>query len=312
MIVPPRLSLAIPVYNESDVLPELLRRLRSTLDAVPGGPHEIVFVDDGSRDRTLALLHAAAQEDARIVVVGLSRNFGHQAAITAALDHVQGDIVVIMDADLQDPPEAIPRFLEKHAEGFDVVYARRAERKEPWHLRLAYFLFYRLIAMLSATPLPLDTGDFALLSRPVVDALCRAPERHRYLRGLRTWVGFRQAAISVERSARFAGSSKYGTVKLLRLALDGLFAFSTAPLRAAAVVGAVAVTTALLFVLYSMYAKFVLNRSPEGFTALIVAIVFSLGVQLLFLGVIGEYVGRMYDEVKARPHYIVREVVRRT
>ncbi|MBI4716715.1 MAG: glycosyltransferase family 2 protein [Planctomycetes bacterium] len=308
----PRVSVAIPVFNEADVLPELLRRLMGVLEGLPGGPHEVVFVDDGSSDATVSLLKAAAERDLRISIVALSRNFGHQAAITAALDHAHGDAVVVMDADLQDPPEAIPTLLAKLAEGFDVVYARRGERHEPWYLRACYYLFYRLIAVLSDTRLPLDAGDFAVLSRPVIEAMRSAPERHRYLRGLRSWVGFRQTGITVDRGTRVAGVSKYRPLKLLRLAFDGLFAFSTVPLRAAAVVGGVAVAGSLLFVAYAVYAKLVLDQSPQGFTALIVAIVFSLGVQLMFLGVIGEYVGRVYEEVKGRPHYVVREVIRHT
>jgi dolichol-phosphate mannosyltransferase len=311
MTEPERLSLVIPLYNEQEVLPELLARLRACLAEIPGGPHEIVFVDDGSSDRTLAMLEAAAGEDARVAAVCLSRNFGHQAAICAGLDHATGDAVVIMDGDLQDPPDTIHRFLAERRKGYDVVYARRVNRKEGPLLRASYFLAYRLIALLSDTRLPLDAGDFALLSRRVVDALKHAPERHRYLRGLRTWVGFRQTGIVVERAQRYAGSSKYDGVKLLRLALDGMFAFSVVPLRAATVVGFVAITAAVAFAAYALYARLVLHQSPAGFTALTVAIVFLSGVQLLFLGIIGEYLGRVYEEVKGRPLYLVDRVIRR-
>lgn len=311
MTEPEHLSLVIPLYNEQEVLPELLAHLRGCLAEIPGGPHEIVFVDDGSSDRTLAMLEAAAGEDARVAVVSLSRNFGHQAAICAGLDHATGDAVVIMDGDLQDPPDTIHRFLAERRKGYDVVYARRVKRKEGPLLRASYFLAYRLIALLSDTRLPLDAGDFALLSRRVVDALKHAPERHRYLRGLRTWVGFRQTGIIVERAQRYAGSSKYDGVKLLRLALDGMFAFSVVPLRAATVVGFVAITAAAGFAAYALYARLVLHQSPAGFTALTVAIVFLSGVQLLFLGIIGEYLGRVYEEVKGRPLYLVDRVIRR-
>ena len=310
MSSPPRLSVAIPVYDEEAVLPELLARLGNVLDAIPGGPHQILFVDDGSRDGSLALLRAAAQRDGRIAVVALSRNFGHQAAISAALDHAEGDAVVIMDADLQDAPEEIPRLLAAHAEGYDVVYARRVRRKEGLLLRFAYAAFYRLAAALAETPLPLDSGDFALLSRPVVDALRQARERHRYLRGLRSWVGFRQVGIEVERARRAGGEPKYGLARLTRLALDGLFAFSVLPLRAAALLGLTALVASGGYTLYALWAKLALHRSPQGFTALILVITFLAGIQLLFLGVIGEYVGRVYEEVKARPIYLVREIVR--
>ena len=305
-----RVSLAIPIYNEEDVLPELLERTRAVLDRTPGGPHEIVFVDDGSRDRTPDLLRAAAAEDPRIVVVRLSRNFGHQRALSAALDHVTGDAVLVMDGDLQDPPEELPRFLELHRQGYDVVYARRTARKEAWWLRLCYFLFYRLIAALSELRLPIDSGDFSLLSARVVAELRQAPEHHRYLRGLRTWVGFRQIGIPVERQERGAGVSKYGAWKLLKLAFDGIFAFSTVPLRASTLLGFASILLAAGYAAYSLIAKLFLEQPPQGFTALIGAIVFLAGVQLVFLGILGEYVGRIYKEVKRRPTYVVDEVVR--
>ncbi|HJQ85544.1 MAG TPA: glycosyltransferase family 2 protein [Candidatus Binatia bacterium] len=306
-----RLSFVVPVFDEEDVIPELVARLRRCLADVPGGPHEVVLVDDGSTDRTLALLEAAAAEDPRFVVVALSRNFGHQAAICAGLDHATGDAVLVMDGDLQDPPETVHRFLAERAKGFDVVYARRVARKEGALLRAAYFVAYRLIAALSSTRLPPDAGDFALLSRPVVDALRDLPERQRYLRGLRTWVGFRQIGITVERHERFAGRPKYDGFRLVRLALDGMFAFSVVPLRAATGIGCGAITLAGGYALYALWAKLVLDRSPRGFTALTVAIVFLSGVQLLFLGVIGEYLGRVYEEVKARPLYVVERIIRR-
>jgi polyisoprenyl-phosphate glycosyltransferase len=305
----PRLSIAVPLHNEESVLPELLRRLGAVLDAVPGGPHEIVMVDDGSTDRTAELLKKAAADDGRVVVVLLSRNFGHQAALTAALDHVTGDATVVMDGDLQDRPEAIPQFLALHAQGYDVVYAKRVLRKEPWWLRLCYYTFYRLLARLSDIQLPTDAGDFGLMSRRVVAELRRMPEHHRYLRGLRSWVGFRQIGIDVERAERHAGHSKYSMARLFRLASDAVFAFSIVPLRFAAIVGFFAMVGASLFALYSVFAKVFLARSPVGFTAIIWIITFLSGTILVFLGVIGEYLGRVYEELKARPVYIVNEVI---
>ncbi|MCG8457692.1 MAG: glycosyltransferase family 2 protein, partial [Holophagales bacterium] len=269
----PRVTLAMPVFDEEATVPELMRRCALVLDAVPGGPHEIVVVDDGSRDRTLELLKRAAASEPRLVVVPLSRNFGHQAAFSAALDHASGDVVLMMDGDLQDPPEMLPHFLERWRQGYDVVYARRWGRKEPWHLRLAYFTFYRLIARLSDIALPLDSGDFALLSRQVVDALRRSPEQNRYLRGLRTWVGFHQCGIDVERHARSAGESKYGTARLLRLAFDGIFAFSLVPLRLMAILGALAVLITSAYGAYAFVVRLVSGPSPPGFTALILAMV---------------------------------------
>jgi len=304
----PRVSLAIPVYNEEAVIPELLRRTGAVLDQLPGGPHEIVLVDDGSSDRTAALVESAARQDSRLALIALSRNFGHQTALAAALDHVSGDVAVLMDGDLQDPPEAIPQLLESYLQGFDVVYVRRVKRKEAWWLRFCYWFFYRLLSALSPVQLPLDSGDFGLLSRRVIDEIRRMPEHHRYLRGMRSWVGFQQIGIPIERSARQAGRTKYSPIRLLKLASDGIFAFSIVPLRAASILGSLAIVISILFSLYSLYAKFRLH-SPQGFTALILAITFLSGVNLLFLGIIGEYVGRIYEETKARPHYVVDRVV---
>jgi polyisoprenyl-phosphate glycosyltransferase len=302
-----RLSVAIPLFNEQDVLPLLLERLNAVLDALPGGPHQIVLVDDGSSDGTRELMQRAA-DDPRVTAVFLSRNFGHQAALTAALDYVDGDATVVMDADLQDAPEMIPTFVEHHLAGYDVVYAKRVDRKESVLLRASYYLYYRLAAGLSGNRLPVDAGDFSLMSRRVVDLLRSMPERHRYLRGLRAWTGFRQIGIDVDRGARAAGTSKYGLRQLFRLAFDGIFAFSVVPLRAAAVTGAVAMLAATMYGFYALAARLFFDRSPQGFTTIILAIIFLSGVQLLFLGIIGEYLGRLYEEVKGRPVYVVSEV----
>jgi glycosyltransferase involved in cell wall biosynthesis len=312
MSAEPSVAVAIPVYNEAEVLPRLLSRLRAVLDALGGGPHQIVFVNDGSSDNTLDLLEAAAREDPRIMVIALARNFGHQAALTAALDHVAGDVTVVMDADLQDPPEAIPTFVERYRQGYDVVYAQRVGRKENFFLRFCYLLFYRVVARLADVALPLDAGDFGLMSRRVVQQLRSTRERHRYIRGLRSWVGFRQVGVPVEREARAAGQSKYSLFGLVRLASDGLFAFSTAPLKAAALIGLGAIAVSLAYAVYSVYAKFVLNRSPQGFTALVLIITFLSGVNLLFLGIIGEYLGRVYEEVKGRPIYVIDRTIGRS
>jgi dolichol-phosphate mannosyltransferase len=241
-------------------------------------------------------------------VLSFSRNFGHQSAITAALDHITGDAAVVMDGDLQDVPEAIPQFVERHHQGFDVVYAQRIRRKEPWPLRLSYFVFYRMMASLSDVRLPLDSGDFGLMSRRVIDQLRRMPEHHRYLRGMRSWVGFRQAGIPVEREERHSGKSKYSLWRLLKLATDGIFAFSIVPIRAAALLGVAAIGVSMLYVFYALYYRIFLQRSPQGFTALIAAVTFLTGMLLFFLGVIGEYVGRIYEETKARPIYVVERV----
>ncbi len=304
-----RLSIGIPLHNEEDVIPELLTRLLAVLDALPGGPHQVVLVDDGSSDGSRRLLTAAARRDSRLKVVALSRNFGHQAALGAALDYATGDALVLMDGDLQDEPEVIPELLRQHEAGADVVYARRASREEGLIFRAAYKLYYRLMAALSEVPLPLDSGDFALLGAPVVAALKRIPERQRYLRGLRAWVGFKQVGVDVQRKARAAGRPKYTTWKLMQLALDGICSFSTVPLRAAALTGLVAIVAACLFSIYAVYMRIASGTVPVGFTASLIITTLLSGVQLLFLGVIGEYLGRVYAEAKGRPTYVVAEIV---
>jgi dolichol-phosphate mannosyltransferase len=304
-----RLSVGIPLFNEQENIPELLSRLGRVLVGLAGGPHEMVFVDDGSTDSTRKMLEDAARADRRIKVVVLSRNFGHQAAMGAALDHATGDAVVLMDGDLQDQPEVIPELVRHYEEGADVVFARRKTRQESWLTRAAYRTFYRLIAMLSDTRLPLDTGDFALLGAPVVDALRKLPERERYLRGLRAWVGFTQVGVDVDRGARFAGKPKYTTWKLIKLALDGVCSFSIVPLRAAAVTGLLAIAASAVFAMYALYVRLVAGTAPVGFTASLLIMTFLSGVQLLFLGIIGEYLGRVYGEAKGRPPYVVARVL---
>jgi dolichol-phosphate mannosyltransferase len=300
-----RLSVAVPIHNEETVLPELLTRLGDVLNGIQGGPHEIVIVDDGSTDRSYAILEQAARQEPRILALSLSRNFGHQSAISAALDNVSGDATVVMDGDLQDVPEAIPQFVEKYLEGYDVVYAQRVRRKEPWPLRLCYFVFYRLMASLSDIHLPLDSGDFGLMSRRVVEEVRRMPEHHRYLRGMRSWVGFRQTGIAVERAERHSGNTKYSISRLVKLATDGIFAFSIVPIRAAALLGALAMLVSLIYAVYALYIKIFSQRSPQGFTGLLVTVIFLSGMILFFLGMIGEYVGRIYEETKGRPQYII-------
>jgi len=304
-----RLSVGIPVYNEEAVVPELLGRLLPVLNALAGGPHEVIFVDDGSTDRTRALLKDAARRDRRLKVVALSRNFGHQAAFCAALDHATGDAVVLMDGDLQDEPETIPEMLRQYEAGADVVYARRASREEGLVLRMAYRVFYRIMSRLSEVELPMDTGDFALLGGRVVTAVRRLPEHQRYLRGLRAWVGFHQVGIDVQRAARFAGRPKYTIWKLIKLALDGLCSFSVVPLRAASITGLIAICAAAAFSAYAVYMRLAVGAVPVGFTANLVVMTFLSGVQLLFLGIIGEYLGRVYGEAKQRPTYVVAEIL---
>jgi glycosyltransferase involved in cell wall biosynthesis len=305
-----RLSVVVPLHNEETNLSELLRRIGAVLDSLGPGPHQIVMVDDGSSDRTWEILEAAARRDPRITALELSRNFGHQAALTAGLDHASGDAVVVMDGDLQDVPEVIPQFVDQFRLGYDVVYAQRVGRKEVWWLRLCFFIFYRIMARLSDINLPVDAGDFGLMSRRVVEQLRRMREHHRYLRGLRGWVGFRQIGIPVERSERHSGSSQFRVAHRVKFATDAILAFSTVPIRAAVFLGATSVVLAVLYSLFAIVDKFLLHRTVQGWTSLVLLIAFLSGMLLLFLGIIGEYVGRIYEEVKGRPLYLLARRIR--
>lgn len=304
------LSLVIPAFNEEENLPELHRRLRASLDPLDLN-YEIIFVNDGSRDRTLELLHDLARQDPHVVAVDLARNFGHQVAISAGMDHSRGQAVMILDADLQDPPEVLPQFINKWREGYDVVYAIREQRKENAFKRGAYSLFYRLLKRVAHIDIPLDAGDFCIMDRKVVDLLNGMPERNRFVRGIRSWVGFNQIGLAYERQARHAGQPKYTFRKLIYLALDGLVSFSYLPLRLISMAGlAVSVMSIFLAVFYTIQ-KLTIGLSPPGFATTVVAIFFLAGIQLITIGVIGEYVGRIFEEVKRRPLYVVRRVISR-
>jgi dolichol-phosphate mannosyltransferase len=299
----------IPVFNEEENIPEVHARLTALFEGLKLS-HEIVFVDDGSSDRSVELLGAIAQRDARVAVVELSRNFGHQVAISAGLDVATGRAVAVMDADLQDPPEVLKDLLAKKAEGFDVVYAVRRQRKEPWFKRAAYALFYRLLCRVSNVNIPLDAGDFCVMDRRIVDLLKAMPERNRFVRGIRSWVGLRQVGLPYERQARYAGRPKYTLRRLVALALDGLVSFSHAPLRVASLLGFAISGGALLLALFYFAKRLMVGLEPRGFATLIVAILFLAGIQIIAVGVVGEYVGRIFDEVKRRPLYVVRRIVR--
>ena len=302
-------SFLVPLYNEEETLPELVRRLSSIANRLDAST-EIVLVNDGSRDNSVALLRQFQQQDSRICYISLARNFGHQIAVTAGLHFVRGDVVVILDADLQDPPELIPEMILQWRSGFQVVYAqRRARAKESVWKRGFAFVFYRVLARLSDVEIPIDTGDFCLLDRSVVDVLNRMPERTRYLRGLRSWVGFRQVAVTFDRDPRFAGDVKYTFRKSFKLAISGIVSFSQVPLRLAMYVGLFAAFIALLMALLILYWRIFVPNSPlAGFTMILVAIFFLGAVQLVSIGILGEYIGRIYEEVKGRPLYTVAEV----
>ena len=298
------LSVVIPVFNEEVLLPELFRRLEGVL--VPSGLRfEVILVDDGSRDATPALLRAQCQPGNGFRSLHFSRNFGHQAAVTAGIDHAAGKAIVIMDADLQDPPELIPELMARWREGFEVVYGVRTKRKESALKRAAYFLFYRFLKQVTNVEIPLDAGDFALIDHRVAEVLRAMPERNRFVRGIRSWAGFRQTGFVYERDKRYAGEVKYTFTKLVRLAIDGILSFSYAPLRLAIYMGLfVSGTSFLLGVGFLVY-QLLTHAAPQGWASTIFTILFMGGIQLLTLGFIGEYVSRIYDEVKQRPLYIV-------
>jgi len=304
----PEISVVIPLYNEEETLSVLAERLTRVLDGL-GTTYEVVFVNDGSRDGTAEILRSLHDGDPRIKAIGLSRNFGHQIAISCGIDFAAGRAVIVMDGDLQDPPEVLPGMIERWREGYDVVYAIRQKRKEGRIKRAAYKTFYWLLRKVSYLDIPLDSGDFSLMDRRVVDLLRRMPERNRFVRGLRTWVGLRQTGYEYARSARYAGQSKYSLTKLMRLAFDGLVSYSFVPLRAVSNLGLFVSLSALLYMGYLLAARLLGDRTIQGWTSTVVIMLFLGGVQLLSLGVIGEYVGRIFDEVKQRPHYIVAEVL---
>jgi polyisoprenyl-phosphate glycosyltransferase len=320
------LSIVVPCKNEEAGLREAHRRLITALEALhrqTDGPglmavgkpmagasirFEIIYVDDGSTDGTASILRQLQAEDDCVRVVRLSRNFGHQVAITAGLEHASGDAVVVIDADLQDPPEVIAEFLVRWREGYDVVYGVRTDRPGETAFKLwSAKAFYHVINRLSDTSIPLDTGDFRLMDRAAVNALLSMPERDRFLRGMVSWMGFSQIAVPYMRAARYAGSTKYPFLRMMRLATDAIVSFSIAPLRLATWMGFAASGLAILGILYALYSRFFATGIVKGWTSSLIAVLFIGGVQLICLGIIGEYVGRIYSESKRRPLYFVRE-----
>jgi len=309
----PVLSLVLPIFNEEAIIPELDRRLRAFLAEVGnevGDAWEVIFVDDGSKDRSLALLKELAATEPRYKLLSLSRNFGHQMAITAGLDRAEGEAVVVMDADLQDPPEVVSQMLARWREGFDVVFGVRSRRHgESAFKKLTAAVFYRLLrAMLGSASIPADAGDFRLMSRPVVLTLRALREHHSFVRGMVWWVGFRQTAVAYERPARFAGETKFPVRKMLRFAIDGITSFSTVPLRMATWLGLLAGLVAVAGVGWALYSKF-FGGVVRGWTTIMIVVGIGSSAQLLMTGILGEYVGRIYEEVKRRPLYIVQDEV---
>ena len=305
------ISVVVPAYNEEDGITLLHQRLTSAAQTWQED-YEILVVNDGSRDRTLLLLKQLADTDPHVRVLSFSRNFGHQPAVTAGLMHARGDIVAVIDADLQDPPEELARFFRKSREGYDVVYAIREKRKESLFKRVAYHTYYRMLRSLANVDIPLDSGDFCVLSRRALDTLNALPERNRFIRGLRTWIGFRQIGVAYERQARVAGRAKYTFRGLLNLGMDGVINFSYKPLRIIGliwmVVALISLVAASVFLVQYLTGVSIGGYNPRdsrGWTSLILAILSLSALQLLGLGVMGEYIGRLFEEAKRRPPYIV-------
>lgn len=300
----PSLGLIIPCYNEQDVLPSLITEIDRFVSSA-GLDCSVLFVDDGSRDQTGQLLEAACREHPHYAMISFSRNFGHQTAVSAGMHYIRGDVVAVLDADLQDPPQVILRMIDLWREGYDVVYGVRTNRKEGFLLRLAYSIFYRLLKRMANIEMPLDAGDFSLMDRRVVDFINRMPEHNRFVRGLRGWVGFKQTGLPYERAARHAGSPKYNVRRLTKLAIDGFVSFSTVPLKLATWVGMLTSALGFLLALWAIGSALLLQKVPPGWASLAVMLLFFGGIQLTVLGIIGEYVGRIFEEVKNRPHYLV-------
>jgi dolichol-phosphate mannosyltransferase len=306
----PQLSVVIPCFNEQEVIRETYRRVKVTCERT-GLSHEIVLVNDGSRDGTWEILEQLTAEDPCVVAVNLSRNHGHQLALSAGLWVCLGQRVLIMDADLQDPPELLPDMLRKMDEGADVVYAQRRSRPgDAPAKRVMCAAYYRILKMISERPIPIDTGDFRLISRRVCDIIVRMPERQRYIRGMVSWVGFRQEPILYDRDARAAGVTKYPLRKLIALALNGVVSSSVKPLLIAAVLGVVALGLGLLLTGYALISWVANGSTPQGWTSLMVVVVFMGGTQLLMLGVIGECIGRLFEQSRGRPAFMVERIVR--
>lgn len=313
-------SIILPVYNEQENLQQLYERiskvmgkLRPKVDRPMGDKtsYELIFVNDGSTDRTREQLEALNKKDSMVKIVHFSRNFGHQTAVSAGLKYCSGEMVAILDSDLQDPPEVLPEFFKKLDSGYDTVYAIRKNRKESVWKRIAYSSYYRILKALANVDIPLDSGDFCVMSRRMIDAINSLPERNRFVRGLRSWVGFKQIGLAYDRDARSAGESKYTMSKLFKLASDGIFSFSYVPLQGITWIGFLGILFSVVGTLWAGYQKFFTpnyNAVP-GFATTVILIMFIGGLQLFSLGVVGEYMRRMYDEIKARPQYIIDSTV---
>lgn len=302
-------SIVIPLFNEELVVNETYKRVRTIMDST-GEPYEIIFVNDGSRDGTLGKVREIAKMDRNICLISFSRNFGHQSAITAGMDYSKGQAVIVIDADLQDPPEVMLKMIDKWKEGYEVVYGLRIKRKgETFFKKVTAKVYYRILNKLTDVDIPVDVGDFRLIDRKVCDALKKLPERNRYVRGLISWLGFRQTGVEFVREERLAGETKYPFRKMIKLALDGITSFSYKPLKLASYIGAAISAIGFLYLLVVIFQKLFTDTTVQGWASLIAITLFFNGIILLILGIIGEYIRRIYDEAKGRPAYIISEMI---
>lgn len=302
-----KVSVVIPMYYEEEVAEECYKRVSKTLKELKEYEYEIIFVNDGSQDKTLKILEEIARKDSNVKVISFSRNFGHQVAVTAGIKEVTGDAIVIMDADLQDPPELIPDMLKYWEQGNEIIYGTRKTRKgESAFKLLTAKMFYKTLNALSDVEIPKDTGDFRLVDRKVIDVINNMPEHNKFLRGLFSWVGFKQMSYEYERQGRVAGKTKYPLKKMLKLASDGIISFSTKPLKLLGTLGVLSIVISVIILIYALISyAFKLNNLSAGWTSIMVAITFFAGVQLLSIWIMSEYIGRIYEETKKRPQYIV-------
>ncbi len=303
-------SVVVPLYNEEEVIQESYKRLKNVMDGL-NEPYELVFVNDGSRDKTALLAREICENDSNVKLINFARNFGHQTAITAGMDYASGDAVVVIDADLQDPPEVIPEMIAKWREGYEVVYGQRVKRKgETWFKKVTAKIFYRTLRKLTEVDIPVDTGDFRLIDRKVCNALKKVGERNRYIRGIISWLGFKSAPVEFTREKRFAGTTKYPLKKMLKFASDAIMSFSYKPLKLATYLGFLVSVASFIYLMIMIILKLCgAMTTVPGWTSIIVITLFFNGIILLVLGIIGEYIGRIYDEAKGRPLYVVGEFV---
>lgn len=306
-----KISIVVPMYYEEEVARECYNRLKNILDKIENYNYELIFINDGSKDKTLSILEEIAKKDENVKIISFSRNFGHQCAVTAGLQYVTGDAIVIIDADLQDPPELIPEMLKLWEEGNEVIYGKRKSRDgESKFKLLTASMFYKTLNALSDVDIPKDTGDFRLVDRKVVDVINALPEHNKFLRGLFSWVGFKQTPFEYERKERFAGKTKYPLKKMLKLAQDGIFNFSTKPLKVVGTMGIISIAISVIILIYAILSYiFNWNNLTAGWTSLMVTMTFLSGMILISLWMIGEYIGRIYDETKRRPQYIIERTI---